>query len=311
MKSTKRTRWVKFVTLTLGTTPHAEFGSSVDFSALLLEASERLLAGELLQRATPERAKQHARIVDIRLSETHAVILFKLVDRDGQDAVYEDIVSGDVETHTKSPKQGNRTTAHLAISLKGKIVGNSQQFRGVLEWVSGIPVGMVQQRMTTLGKRIGKGTGSLDGNKTSVEFSAIIKVEPFVERTIRQELSEGVLKRFTLVHAQPKDQGFDENRVIREDRRKVEIEVVAADAKQKLNDIFSAVKERAEGYELVRAYYESKDGRPASTAINIAKEDALDNLLSKVKLIELDQDVHPNQQSVDAHLALKLVHLLD
>jgi len=310
MKSTKRLRWVKHVILDLETSPHREFATSVSLDAVLRLAKQRLDAGEQLQRRGPADPSKHLRILDISFSDCgkFASVLFRLVDKNAPDSVYEDFTDGKVDAHPKTHTQGNRSTAHLAINLTSRVKGSALRFRAILECVPGISATQVEQRMSGLGRRCGKGSGSLDGNKTTVNYHCSFSIKPYVERTIARELEQGVLNSFVLTHALDDKTGFDELKLVKREKKKMEVKVVAADTKTKVREIWKTVQGIAiqDGYELVRAYYESAEGRPASTEINAARQDALEDLVTKVEPVDLDYDFHPKQTTVDEKFAALL-----
>lgn len=312
MKSTKRVRWARHLVVKMTSTPHPEFGSQLSLREILTDAKGLLESGRTLQRKAPAMAKHHVRVVDIEMRESHAVILFRFIDKDAPDSVYEDFDSGALEPHKKSPSQGNRLTAHLAIALDGKAVGDVQTFNAALEVVSGISRGLIEQRLTSIGRRCGRYEGSIDGGKTSVIVSATFTIVQFVERTIRQELSDGVLNTFTLEHKEPRDAGFDSDRLVKKDKRKIELRVVANDWRSKLDDIIRSVQATAqsEGYELIKAHYETPENRPASADLNAHRQDALEDMVAKVSRLTLDKDVHPDQTKVEPCLCERLIALV-
>ncbi len=313
MKSTKRTRWIKFLTLRLSSKPDSEFGALLSLDDILGDAQRRLRNNELLQRRPPANARQHVRVVDVWFDADHAyaAVLFRMIDRDGQDAVYEDFDSGDIEPHHKRPTQGNRVTAHLIINLRGTPSGNDLSFRAALECVSGIPVTTVEQRLCSIGRLCGRRTGSLDGGKTDVEYHAAFSAHPYVERTIRQELQEGVLDNFELVHRVTRQEAHDEQMVVKELRRKLDLDVTAAHPAAVLDDIMRVVQARAQegGYELIRARYIASGGRHATAEVP-NRDDALEALLAKFMKIDLDEDVHPDQTTVSEGIASRMIDLL-
>ena len=314
MKSTSRVRFVKFLHIKMRSTPHSEFGQQLDFTGILQRARVELQANRLLQRKPPAEARVHVRVVDVSITEnrSHAFLLLRLVDKNQPDAVYESFQTGDLEIHRKKRDQGNRFTAHLAISLHDrKTVGDLQVFRGALECVTGISATLIQQRLSSIGRLCGKGVGSQDGGKTTVNFHTSFDVVPYVERTIREELQKGVLDRFTLEHSMVQAQGFDQQDLVQPERQKLELKVVAQNRKA-VDMIFNAARQTARkgGYELIRAHYENEDGAPATQTIEAEKDAALEDLVSKTAKIELEEDMHPDHLQVDQTFATRLLKLL-
>jgi hypothetical protein len=314
MKSTSRVRYIKFLHIKMRSTPYGEFGQLLDLNDILQRGIAGLTTGRLLQRKPPEEAKVHVRVVNISVTEDgrHAVLLLRLVDKNQPDAVYESFQTGDLEVHRKKKDQGNRFTAHLAISLHDKkAVGDTQVFRGVLECVPGISAGLIQQRLSSIGRLCGKASGSQDGGRTSVDFHATFDVVPYVERTIREELASGVLTRFTLEHSLIQVQGFDQADIVQPEKKKLELKVVAQNRKA-IDVIVNAARRTArdEGYELIRAHYENQDGAPATQTIEAGRDTALEDLVTKTAKIELDEDMHPDQLEVDQNFAARLLTAL-
>ena len=314
MKSTKRQRWIKFHTLTMQTIPHAEFVSEIELRDILLRAQRRLRDGELLQRAPRADARTHVRLLDIHFTEgeTHAVLLFRAIDRDGQDAVYEDFADGALEPHPKSPTQGNRQTAHLAINLQPTLTVAGKKYDAALEVVTGISSGLVRYRLSSVGSKCGRGVGSLDGNRTDVEFRATFTLNAFAQGTIGDQLRRGVLDGFTLEHSFDRKQGFDQWHLTQARKRRIELDVVAKNWRERLSEVMAAAQLRAreEGYEIVKVHYESEEGRPATHSINAAKADALEDVVAKVERISLDEDLHPDLTETCPEMVDKMVQRL-
>ena len=253
------------------------------------------------------------RIVDIEFTDDQkfCAILFRLVDREGQDAVYEHLESGEIDAHPKKPGQGNRLTAHLVVRLIAAPVGNTNQFNAILEVVPGIGPGLVGERLSgSVLAAFARGSMKILGE--DVLYRGAAELRPFVDKTIREELSTGVLEHFTLIRKTKRSGGVDEPDYFKETERKIELDVTAVDVKGQLDKIWSAVKKKAgdENYELVKARYQSQDGAPVSANIDINRDDALEQLVSKHGKISLDQDMHPTQTKVDAQLMKKMIALL-
>lgn len=314
MKSTKRVRYVRYLHVKMRSTPYGEFGQQLNLLEILRSAQTELNAGRMLQRQPPAQARVHVRIVDITFTEDdrYAAILFRLIDKDEPDAVYEDMESGELEEHRKGPGQGNRFTAHLVLSLHDRTTrGDEQTFRGLLEVVGGVSRELVQQRMCSVGRMCGRDVGSRDGGVTSDEFHAVFEVVPFVERTIREELQSGVLDRFTLEHAEEVPAGYDEDDLLLPEKRKLEVKVLSTN-RTLFDRIYAGAREMARegGYELIRAHYENADGNSASQKIYPERENALEELVTKTAKIVLDVDMHPNHVAVDTAFTARMIGLL-
>ena len=166
--------------------------------------------------------------------------------------------------------------------------------------------------MNTVGAKCGFGSGSLDGNRTTVEFRTAFSLNAFAQGTIGDELRRGVLDGFTLEHSFDSKQGFDQWHLTQARKRRVELDVVAENWRERLHEVMAAAQRRAqeEGYEIVKVHYESGEGRPATHSINAARVDALEDVVAKVDRITLESDLHPDLTEVSTEMVEQMVQRL-
>lgn len=310
MKVSKRSRWVKFVTVSLDTSESPALAA--DPTRSLRALAERAIEARHFGRKPKAGAQMYVRIVDMKLDEAteHLVVIYREVDVEGTDACYETLESGEVENHPKKPGQGNRATAHLVINLKGQSSRGGMSYRGALEVVPGLGVGVVESRLNASLGPLGSGTAVVGGEEVGFKMSVVIK--PTTSHTIREELTQGVLNGFSLVKkSKPIARAVDEPRLVQEKERRLELSVVGSVA-DRLEAVVDIVKKRAweDGYDIVRAHYDNGDGKPATAEINIKRNDALEDLVARQIKVTLPADVSPNQTEVDWVVANEIIKAL-
>ncbi|MBB6183537.1 hypothetical protein [Oleiagrimonas soli] len=313
MRAAKRERWVRFVSVNLGVSPISSLVSEISLKKIVDEVIDAISKKLPLQRTPRTTARQHARLVDLVLSddEKYAVLLFRLIDKDAIDVAYEDFEDGDIEPHPKTPTQGNRSTAHLVIRLKPKLEGKKKKYPALLEETTGLGASRIEPILNSLARKFGRGSYK-DRSGREERYHCSIEVKPKVVGTIRDELTNGVLKGFTLVHSFPPKQGNDETIYLEDKKRRLEVAVVGAAVGDKIDAIWDSVRKKANNqeYELVKASYENTDGRLVSVDMQTRRSDALEDLVTKTKKIELEADANYDQSGVSPSIMKKMIDAL-
>lgn len=313
MRSGKRERWVRFVSVNLGVSPESRLVGQVSLKKLIAPIKTAMARKEQLQRKPRDDAKRHVRLVDVCLTsdKKYAVFLFRLIDKDAIDVTYEDFKNGTLEPHPKSETQGNRVTAHLLIRLKPQHTGGRKRYPALLEETTGLGAGRVEDVLNSLAHKFGRGNYKNASGKEDT-YTCKIEVRPKVVGTIRDELKRGVLKGFTLVHSFAPQQINDETIHIEDRKKRLEVAVVGANVRDKIDDVWKVVRAKAnkEEYELVKASYENTDGRVTSVDMEARRADALEELVTKTKKIELDCDANYDQQGVFQPIIDKMISAL-
>lgn len=314
MTAGKRERWVRFVSVNLGVTPESSLVDRVSLKKLIKPIKSALFGKAPLQRKPRENARRHARLVDLSLTadEKYAVLLFRLIDKDAIDIAYEDFENGGIEPHPKSPTQGNRVTAHLIIRLKPSLKSGKKRYSALLEETSGLGAGSVESILNSLAGRFGQGNYK-DSSGKEATYRCKIEVKPKVVGSIRDELTNGVLKGFTLVHSFAPTQGNDENLYIEEKKKRLEVSVVGAGLGDKIDEVWEVVRKKAnkEDYELVKASYENADGRISSVDMLTRRADALEDLVTKKKKITLQSDANYDQSGISPEIEKQMIATLE
>lgn len=301
MRNSKKQRWIKLFMLEATTSGDRSFAAQHPLSQTIAAAMKAAAEGVTFGKQPKKDSKHHVRLVDIQLDETgeFVALLFREVDRDGQDTCYEDFESGDIEAHPKRPTQGNRYIAHLIVRLAGRHSPDGVQHRAAMEVVTGLSSSVIQQRLTGALRPYGSGSGKAAGE--DIEYHTAYTLKAAADISILDELKAGVLESFVLAKpASPIKQGVDEEPLIQEQRSKLELKVVAKDPGNRLAGIWDRVRGRAKdgGYNEVTAYYHTDDGRHASTRIDVQKTEALMDLVQRVVRIDLTEDVNPDLKIV-------------
>lgn len=314
MRAGKRERWVRFVSVNLGVMPESSLVDKVSLKKLIEPIESALLGKTPLQKKPRDNARRHARLVDLSLTtdKKYAIFLFRLIDKDAIDIAYEDFEDGDIEPHPKKPTQGNRVTAHLIIRLKPSLKSGKKRYPALLEETSGLGAGRIESILDSLAGRFGRGNYK-DSSGKEATYRCKIEVKPKVVGSIRDELTNGVLKGFTLVHSFPPGQGNDENIHIEERKKRLEVSVVGAGIGDKIDEVWKAVRMKAnkEDYELVKASYENTDGRISTVDMLTRRADALEDLVTKTKKITLISDANYDQSGVSPEIVEKMVETLE
>jgi len=314
MHTGKRERWLRFVNVNLGTNEQSRLARDVSLKKIANEIDAALKRKERLQRKPRNNARRHVRLVDLRFSSDmkYVAFLFRLIDRTAIDVTYEDFDNGELESHPKRVTQGNRATAHLVVRLKPLLKASRKCYPAILEETSGLAAGRVEQVLDSLSRAYGRGSYKDSSGKES-QYTCTIEVKPKVVGSIKDELRKGVLKGFTLVHSFSPVQTNDEDVYIEDKRKKLDISVVGTNLKNRLDDVWKMVRNKAKSddYELVKANYENSDGRMTSVDMESRRADALEELVTKTKKVDLDRDENYDQLTVSWTVVAKMIKALE
>lgn len=238
------------------------------------------------------------------------VLLLNYADVNLSDPAFEHLETGSIRVEEKRDGEGIAVSTHLAIDLRSRTPGFAAH-RVVLEDVTGIGRTKLQPFLTYLFRKLPSLQFALEDGKVR-NFRGVAELHGFQSTTLQQDLASGVLSGIELVQVVADGGEFDEEGLLREERRTIKIDVekrlTGDDAVEAINRLTG--KARNLGYGNMRVTWRRDEGRQKSRDFGTHREDVSDLLTLGTTHLVYDEERAQCEEKVREDVACKLIDIL-
>ena len=269
-------RWVLHLQICLNSSP--ENAPRVPFSDLVVPLASLIDNEEAVHISEKGTKAVRARAYHIDDEEQVLTLLVNYADMNLADPAFEHLERGDVRIAEKEEGEGIAVSTHMAIDLRPAAPG-APFFNAVLEDVPGIGRTKLEPFLTYLFRQMPRFEYELDDGKVR-RFRPKADLDGFMAATLQDDLARGVLSSIELVQHRADGGEFDEEGLLKEERRSVLIDVERRLSGRDAVEVLNRLKGQAQnqGFTNMKVTWNRNEGRQKSRDFGTAREDVSDVL---------------------------------